>query len=333
MRRVHGKYRQRRIKALLPPHTFDDSQYETLCLTLVLIIHYDERWYRDGEPKWKGAITAAIADKDRTKAAKRLSHINYEDITGAASLALILGSCTENSRCGSHACPECGRADQRWLVWALKRVLRDNDPGYEDYSFNFVMPDGQVGLTELSTAPFDHILRKCREALKSSLDVLFAVVGIDVSFNDDSLKFEKGRLSTGPRCYWQIHVYGIARVRHRDAIRTALNGLFVRADNIYRPLKASKTPFDSSARGLSYICKTVAFRHVAIKDKRGDWNTPKEPRGLTAEQQVHYLLAIHALGFSRRVAFVGLHPVKHPTAKNPKGMVILRRVYRGRPAM
>jgi hypothetical protein len=314
-----------------PLPNFDGTPFGRFgCLTapLLEIIHADERWYKDGDPHWKKAPSSWDAVAKRVAAAVRLDHPAYSGVIGAPGLALIIRTCMARTTCGSHACPECARADQRWLVTAFGNVLRKPKAGFQDYSFNFVMPDGQVAIFDLGSAPFDLILNRCREALDKCSAVVSAVLGIDTSFNDDTEKFRKGRLNKGPRKYWQVHVYGFVRTSDRRAVWDALRHLFAQADNIYRPLTISTDPFDGSPGGISYVCKPDGFRRPLYKHPVWGWIKPRTQPALTAQQHVHYLLAMHQLGFARRVAFVGLHPVITKTNKLGKRSVALRRVAR-----
>jgi len=306
------------------------------CLSepVLKVIHAEERWHGDGDPTWKKAPSAADAYGKAVAAAARLGHRNYKGLTGTAALALIIASCSPESRCGSHACPSCARCDQRWLVHAVGKVLRKPQVGFQDFAFNFVMPEGQTAIRDLGGVDFDTILGKCRIALSQCNEVAFGIIGIDTSANDDTDKFAKKKLTRGPRIYWQVHVYGIVRTRSRQAVWDALRPLFGKSANIYRPLYISKKPFDGSNKGISYISKPDGFRHVPYFDEqRGEWNTPHKPSALTAREQVYYLLAMHDLGFARRIALVGLHPLETKATENKNRGVRLHRVHRGGSAM
>jgi hypothetical protein len=316
-----------------PLPNFDGTPFGRFgCLTdaHLKVIHADERWYNDGDPHWKKAPSSSAAVAKRVAAADRLEHLNFGGVAGAPGLALIIRTCMARTTCGSHACPECARAGQRWLVTAFGNVLRKPKAGFQDYSFNFVMPDGQVAIFDLGSAPFDLILNRCREALDKCEAVEFAVLGIDTSFNDDTEKFKEGRLTKGPRKYWQVHVYGIVRTSDRQAVWNALRHLFVKAENIYRPLTISTDPFDGSPGGISYVCKPDGFRRPLYKHPVWGWIKPRKQPALTARQHVYYLLAMHHLGFARRIAFVGLHPFITVATKKSKRGVALRKVSRRR---
>src|ERR1700691_1051480 len=78
----------------------------------------DEQFYGDGALSWPGATTAKKAKSTRKRYVKRLRRFEAE-IPDAKALADHLASCKKRRRCMSGACPECGRAFQRWFVSQL----------------------------------------------------------------------------------------------------------------------------------------------------------------------------------------------------------------------
>jgi hypothetical protein len=322
------------LPLLAARHLLGGDTYGALNDSEINAIRLDSRWYGDEEPNWPKCWTAEYADSKRIAAITRLRNHRFRKVPGALELADILESCAAGVRCGSHGCPECVRAAQRWLVNAAQRVLMKQDDGCNEWSFNFVMPEGQVAIADLGDAPFAEIMERVRAALDSCPAVLFAVLGIDISVNDDTEKFRHGRLKKGPRVYWQIHIYGLVRASDRQAVWNALRHLFPKAANIYRPLAMSAKPFDGKLKGNSYICKPQGFRHILYFDtQRGEFDTPKKPPALKAREHVHYLLAMHRLGLKNRIAFVGLHPEITKATKTHNRGVRLRRVLRRGRAM
>src|SRR5215208_545921 len=73
------------------------------------------RWYRDGEPLWKDADTAADAKAELKKRIKFLRNKGRGDAE-LERLAALLESCRAEKRCLSGACPMCGRAFKRMMV-------------------------------------------------------------------------------------------------------------------------------------------------------------------------------------------------------------------------
>jgi hypothetical protein len=88
----------------------------------------DEAHFGDGPPTWRNAPTSGEAGKARERAIKRLRRF-ADDFAWTEQLADILVDCKPDYRCMSGACPECGRAFQRWFVSQVE-VLADS--GSED---------------------------------------------------------------------------------------------------------------------------------------------------------------------------------------------------------
>ena len=71
--------------------------------------------YADGEPHWSDAVNASEAKRERIKIARFLvKHAFVEP--ELRCIAEKLKYCNANSRCHCAACPECGRALQRFFV-------------------------------------------------------------------------------------------------------------------------------------------------------------------------------------------------------------------------
>ena len=321
----------------LPPYTYTlFGPFGAVQKEHIAQILSDERWYGDEAPRWRKAPWSDDAIKSRQKATTSLAHIAYVAVTGAASLSGILEGCVPGHRCFSGGCYECCRAFQRWLVDAVGKLLRKQHDGYQDFTFNFVMPDGQASVGKLATVDFLNIMAKCRSALDRCSAVEFAVVAFDTSANDDTEKFRKGKYTAGPVIYFQVHVYGIVRTSDRAAVWEALRPLFAKATNIYRPLHIPKKAFNGSNKGISYLLKPDAFRRVSYRNEKPAtpyWTTRSPPPALKTRELVHYLVAMHALGFLGRIALVGLHPFATKATKHHARGVALRRVHRRRPEM
>jgi hypothetical protein len=331
--RVGKRKRSDKLPELATRHLVGGETYCALNDGEIDAMRLDSRRYGDEEPNWPGCWTEADANGKRVAAIARLRHSRFSNVSGVLELANILEGCAPGKRCGSMTCcPQCARTAQKWLVDAFRVVLKADDVHCKDWSFNFVMPDGQVAIADLERAPFTMILKRVRSALEKCRAVEFGVLGIDISANDDSQKFRYGRLNKGPHIYFQVHVYGVVRTRNKKAVWNALRHLFPSAANIYRPLSMSRKPFDGAAKGISYILKPQGFRHAPYFDEaRGEWNTPIKPPALRAREYIYYLLAMHRLGLKNRIAFVGLHPEITKPAKTRNRSVRLRRVaLRGR---
>lgn len=302
-----------------PPGAFTHKHSEAIAA--------DERWYADSPPYWPNMPLSVATYKKRLALAARLQHANFRDVPGASGLALILAGCTPGSRCQSHACPECCRAQQRCVVAATHRQFKKSDAGYSDWSITLIMPEGQTRFDSFGQVDFGAIMALPLAALSACPSVKFAILGFDISANDDREKFKHGRLTFGPKVYAQVHLHGLVRASSKDEIKACLSNLFTRSANIFRPLTV--LPFDGSARGISYIIKPDGYRHVPYLNANGEWATPRTSPALKPREHVFYALQMHALGLSGRIGLVGLHPV----VRGANRRITFRRVARGRPNM
>ena len=96
---------------------------------LARVLH-DETYYGDGHPTWPGAPTSKDAKNARESYIKRLRRFSSE-FPEAKKLVDVLAQCKRRRRCMSGACPECGRAFQRWFVSRVAALAGNVDP--EDY--------------------------------------------------------------------------------------------------------------------------------------------------------------------------------------------------------
>jgi hypothetical protein len=81
-----------------------------------------ERFFRDSPPTWSGAPTAREAKEARERFVKRLRRFSIQ-CPDAQQLAEALSNCERPCRCKSGACPECGRAFQRWFVAQVENFV------------------------------------------------------------------------------------------------------------------------------------------------------------------------------------------------------------------
>lgn len=88
----------------------------------------DETYFDDGPPQWlegrtqRPCQTAAEAEAERKRLIKRLRRFGKHFPT-ALAVADRIEACAVRRRCMSGACPECGRAWQRWFVEATAEFL------------------------------------------------------------------------------------------------------------------------------------------------------------------------------------------------------------------
>ena len=104
-----------------------DHPYQTLVPPLIARVLADEQYYGDGAPTWPGAPSFRKAKRTRKRYIKRLKRFSSQ-FPEAAELAQILARCKRRRRCMSGACPECGRAFQRWFVAEVKNLASNDSP-------------------------------------------------------------------------------------------------------------------------------------------------------------------------------------------------------------
>ncbi len=291
---------------------FDPSDIKTILA--------DEAWFSNGEPRWYMAPTAGKMAAKWRKAVERLSrkqfHSSYPDAPLAAAQ---IGACTPNNRCASSGCYLCSRAFQRWLIWAIRHLLKKDLSNYHDIAFTCVFPAGQAPLNGLAGVSFDFIAAQISDALERSKCIRHAVLAVDISLNVDTAKFAAGLFCNPPEIYWQVHFHGIARTTDPDQLFDSLRALYPKDEKIDKPVLLKK--FNGSKYGISYLFKPEAYRRVHFKNA-SKWKI----RGysLKAREQVEFLTLAHNLGFSRQVVLVNLHPIRLPQKPSKKPRIGLR---------
>jgi hypothetical protein len=261
---------------------------------LVCDILSDERWYGDGDPSWPMAFTAEQAIERRLFYAKRLRR--FKLTPQALKLAARLKDCRPGERCKSGACPECGRAFQRWLVHSTTALIAaSNSPG-DLVSVSIVPPKARVPSCGITTLSLTDSITAVTQALQDFSDIEWMVGGIDVSLNDDTQK--------GLQEEWQLQLYGIAMVKNRDALASRLRSKFERTKEVFRPVQIKTC--DGSARVISYAYKAEFVRRIAYhatifsKDKtRRCWMTRKV--SLRARDHVSLMEWLDSVGLFQRL--------------------------------
>jgi hypothetical protein len=211
----------------------------------------DERWYGDGDPHWPGAPTPKDAEKRRLFCARRLRR--FKLTPEALKLAARLKACRPGKRCKSGACPECGRAFQRWFVHSTTALISASDNSGDLVSVSIVFPKARVPTFDITTLSTSESTVAVTQALQDSTEIDWMIGGIDVSLNDDTQK--------GLQEEWQLQLYAIAMVKNRDALGSHLRSKFERTKEVFRPVQIK--PCDGSARVISYAYKPEFVRRIA----------------------------------------------------------------------
>ena len=168
---------------------------------LIARVLADEQLYRDGAPTWPGAPTSNNAKKARKSYIKRLKRFSPQ-LPEAAKLAKILARCKRRRRCASGACPECGRAFQRFFVSEVKD-LASNESLLKLTAVSIAFPRHRTADDKLDTLNTTKMKRDVTETIKDSDVFHWMAGGIDLSLNDDTQR-------NVPIC-WQapvVRIYG-----------------------------------------------------------------------------------------------------------------------------
>lgn len=259
----------------------------------------NERWFGEAGFTWKKSETAEIAQARRRAVVRFLKkHSRNESL--APSLAPILariGSCAPNERCLSGACPECGRALQRYFVHQGKEHVqfphRERHGGF--FASLVVELFSADDLTDCSLKELQKDLKcKLRDA---GLD--FAMGGIDLSYNTsrDEQVF----------AHWCVHFWFFTNNRDwEEPIRAAYS-----QPHVSRPLMIKS--FDGNLAGLAYALKTTFVRRVSFlhidQDRELQYrNTSDQPLRISERLQLYPFL--DQQGLAARVFLMGLRPTK-----------------------
>jgi hypothetical protein len=142
---------------------------------LIARVLRNESYFGNGPPRWPGAPTSNDAQKSRKMYIKRLRRFSSE-FPEAKELAKLLARCKGRRRCMSGACPECGRAFQRFFVAGVKKLIKsESRQGLISVSIAFPKyrtPEQQLNV--LSTASMK---RSLSETIKKSDGVGWMVGG------------------------------------------------------------------------------------------------------------------------------------------------------------
>ena len=190
----------------------------------------DDYWFGNKPPSWPNAPTVEDAKRARKRYIRRLKRFSPQ-FPGAAKLAKILSRCKRRRRCTSGACPECGRAFQRWFV---SRVM--NLESYENslqlIAVSVAFPRHRTAEDKLDTLNTTKMKRDLTETIKNYDDVRWVAGGIDISLNDDTQR-------NVPIC-WQGQLYGFTEVSNRKQLSKLLRDTFKKTRKVKRPIQTGE---------------------------------------------------------------------------------------------
>jgi hypothetical protein len=276
----------------------------------------DEDYYGDGPPTWPGAPTSNDAKKARRSYVKRLRRFARQ-FPEAKKLAKILARCKRRRRCMSGACPECGRAFQRWFVSQVVVLTGNADP--EDLnSTSIIFPHHRTAEDQLTGLDTTGMKRSISETIKDADGLKWMAGGVDLSLNDDSKK-KQG-------IAWQPQFYGLADVTNVEALSNQLRGTYSPTKTAPKPVQIKEC--DGSTKVISYAFKTDFVRRIAFRaevgppdNRRKCWHTRKV--SLRAGEHVQAMLWMHRVGLAGRLFLRG---VRMTRTGNSVGLVQIKKL-------
>jgi hypothetical protein len=225
--------------------------------------------YGDNPPTWPGAPTSKDAKKARRSYVKRLRRFSSE-FPEAKKLADLLARCKPGRRCMSGACPECGRAFQRWFVSQVE-ALTDNADTEDLNSISIVFSNHRTAEDKLAALDTTGMKRSISETSKDADGLKFVTGAIDLSLNDDRQK-KQG-------IAWQPQLYAIANA-DVETLSKVLRETYSPTKSAPRPVQIKEC--DGSAKVISYALKTDFVRRIAYRAEIGPperrrkcWHTRK----------------------------------------------------------
>ncbi len=274
---------------------------------LLLRILDNERLFRNGPPGWqelrgkpneRPSATAGMAISRREHVVALLRRHGAQTAS-ALSVAEALEGCSPKARCTSGACPECGRALQRWFVTATSDLIDRHFEGQQGLYLASIVPDyATAPIDSLTAFDWARVTRKTARILRSS-GVEFACGGADFSVNE---------ASESPNSKWIQGQFWMLMPAPRGTWKKDIKGLINASGKVKRPLKLK--PFDGDPAALAYALKSTFARRVsyfdenaARQDRQGSANTRVRP--LRGEGWLALMIFLDRIGLDARLFMVG----------------------------
>jgi hypothetical protein len=204
------------------------------------------------------------------------------------SVAATLDGCRPHHRCGSCACPQCGKAGQRrFIARALRRFK-----GQSVLLATVVLPDLTVPLGQLNTLP----IGEAREALRSFLHTLglknlTIYGGLDISLNVSG----NGEWASHWSLHWCLLVSGVSA----DELRQACKGTVATSSAIMRPVMVRQIR-NRRRYTLSYAVKPEFWRRTTYRDSQGKLQRSR-PQRIPAQHRCELLHYLHTIPIQKRI--------------------------------
>ncbi len=247
-----------------------------------------ELCYRDGQPSWPKALSQAEASADRSKAVRFMSKHAFAR-PELREIAERLQFCSPRNRCCSAACPECGRALQRFFVFECRKLVRP-----DNFCVVSVIDSKMSNRPALPTVSMRGLINRTRSILRKS-GVNLAVGGVDLSFNEDeSRRFES---------HWCAHLWFLLSNENRQIWESRLRDANPANTEAPRPVKIQR--WDGRSEALAYALKSEFKRRVTVHSK-GRRNTSEQELRVAERMALYQYL--NSVGLHERVLLLGARP-------------------------
>lgn len=187
----------------------------------------------------------------------------------AKNLARRLAKCRKGKRCCRSSCRVCNRRFRRWFVGAAGSAIEASRfSGKPLLAVSLVsdrlqFPPGQLEQCWFTAA--NDTLR--RQLDRSGLGNIFAIGGIDISFNHD----HEERYPA----HWRIHHFQVVGGCTADQLRAALERYYPVTPDVPKPLHIQRV--DDPIRALSYAYKAHFMRRENYRGRNGRYQTREYP--------------------------------------------------------
>jgi hypothetical protein len=253
----------------------------------------NESLYSDGEPTWSDAVNQGTSISERIKVSRFLAKHAFVK-PGLRCIAEKLEYCSPNNRCYSGACPECGRALQRFFVSECKQLFANQSVCIASIIDSMSIRD------ELSEFSSSGLINRVRSVLRKK-GVKLAAGGIDFSYNQDEI----GTFGS----HWCAHLWLILPNRNRDSWEPTLRLANPASEAVPRPIKVLN--WDGRNEGLAYALKTSFKRRVSVRQKRRSGNVQHRntsEQDLRVAERIPLYQYLDSIGLHARVFLLGVRP-------------------------
>jgi hypothetical protein len=255
----------------------------------------DETLFGDSAPHWKNQTCSEQAINERVQ---RLRFLLKHKAKRPLAVTNALECCAPDTRCGSAACPECGRATARYVAQNANNVLCSFQRSRQIFVFSLI-PRMSAPLGALHTLDLRTLQQRAKATLKQT-GVTVAIGGIDFSLNEHSdHKFSP---------HWQPQLWFLGYAAHMNED----NWSSLRSR--HRPTKLVSRPlvikcWDGRLNAFGYALKTDFVRRQTYTSRRRGRacrNTRNEQ--LRAAERFELFQFLHQTGLDQRAFFFGVRP-------------------------